>query len=186
MKTTILTLLSGRLRRLFSFFMTHGLQIRASGAVGLFIFIFCFAACRGAQTSAAVETKTKDSISIKEIRAIQYDNIPVERALLKIPVADMAGLPSGAGYSQRNGRAGLDISRHNDTIYVSAVCDSLQRRIEYYEMSLEQARRDSETRLEIEKTNGVQTAFKWFLIGVLTGSVITILITISVKKNIKK
>jgi hypothetical protein len=142
----------------------------------LFILIFCLAACRGTQVSATVETKTRDSISLREIKSVGYENIPTARVFVKIPVRDIADLPAGAGYSEKNGRAGVDIIRQNDTIYVSAVCDSLLRRIEYYEMSLQKTRENSETRLKIERKNSVQTAFKWCLIGVLTGSGITILV----------
>jgi hypothetical protein len=154
--------------RLFSFFV--------------FILIFCFAACRGVKTSATVETKTEDSLVIREIKSAGYESIPLNRVLIKIPVRDIAGLPSSAGYSGKDGRAGLDIVRLNDTVYVSAVCDSLQRRVEYYEMTLHQARHDAEMRVNVEKRNNVQMAFKWCLIGVLTGSAITV----SVKKIFKK
>jgi hypothetical protein len=148
----------------------------------LFILIFCFAACRGVKVTAAVETKITDSVDLKEIKSIEYGGIPREQVLIKIPVQAIAELPEGAGYSQREGRAGLDIRLRNDTIYVEAVCDSLQRRIAYYEMLLTQTRREEERYLRIEKKNGVQTAFKWCLIGLLTGFGITICLQKLLKK----
>jgi hypothetical protein len=107
--------------------------------------------------------------------------IPSEKVALKISLKDIAQLPVGAGYSNREGRAGLNITFINDTIYVNAVCDSLRRELERYESRLQHARQETETFLKIEKKNAIQTAFKC-LIGVLAGSTITILILKSLKK----
>jgi hypothetical protein len=150
----------------------------------LFILI-CFTACRGVKVSATVETKKTDSTVIKEIKSVEYESVPLSRASLRIPVSAIAQLSVGSGYFQTVGRASLGVTVQNDTVYVDAVCDSLQRRIEYYEMSMQQMRTETEKRLKIEKRNGVQTAFKWCLIGVLTGFGLTISVTKIIKK-IKK
>jgi hypothetical protein len=146
------------------------------------MFILCFAGCRGVKVSTAVETKYRDSTVLHEIRATEYAEIPSEKVELKISLKDIAQLPVGAGYSNREGRAGLNITVINDTIYVNAVCDSLRRELERYESRLQYARQETETFIKIEKKNAVQTAFKWCLIGVLAGSIITILISKSLKK----
>jgi hypothetical protein len=137
--------------------------------------ILCFADCRGVKVSTAVETKFRDSSILHEIRIIECAEIPSEKVGLKMSLKDIVQLPSGAGFSNREGRAGLNVTFINDTIFVDAVCDSLMRRLEYYETMLLQAHSETETFLEIEKKNNAQTAFKWCFIGVLTGSIITIL-----------
>jgi hypothetical protein len=150
-----------------------------------FILLFsliCFTACRGVKVSATVETKKTDSTVIKEIKSVEYEGIPSAQASLKIPVSAISQLPAGSGYFQTVGRASLGVTVQNDTVYVNAICDSLQRRIEYYEMSLQQMRTETEKRLKTEKRNGVQTAFKWCLTGVLTGFGITVFFTKIIKK----
>jgi hypothetical protein len=102
---------------------------------------------------------------------------------VQIPVKDIPNLPTGASYSDKSGQASVKVRVENDTVYVDAVCDSLLRQVETYEMELNRMRNEVETRLKIEETNNVQTAFKWCLIGVLAGSVITVIIYSIIKKR---
>jgi hypothetical protein len=108
--------------------------------------------------------------------------IPETRTELSLPLENLSKLPAGSTYSNRNGQANVSLRFENDTIYVDAVCDSLSRRVEYYEMELNRMRNEAETQLKIEEKTPVQTMFKWCLIGVLIGSVITIIITKTIKK----
>jgi hypothetical protein len=101
---------------------------------------------------------------------------------LTIPAKDIPLLPAGAVFSQKSGQASVSVKVVNDTIYVDAVCDSLMRLVESYEMELNRIHSEEEIRLKIEEKNPVQILFKWCLIGVLTGSVITIIITKTIKK----
>jgi hypothetical protein len=78
-------------------------------------------------------------------------------------------LASGASWSDRNGQASVTVRVRNDTIFVDAACDSLQRQVESYEMELNRARNAVETRLKIEEKNSVQSLFKWCAIGFLAG-----------------
>jgi hypothetical protein len=108
--------------------------------------------------------------------------IPTSKAQVQIPVKDIPNLPPDASYSNKSGQASVKVRMENDTVFVDAVCDSLLRQVETYEMELNRMRNEVETRLKIEETNSVQTAFKWCLIGVLAGSVITLTITNLIKK----
>ena len=102
-------------------------------------------------------------------------------ASLQIPVSDIPALPQGASYTEKSGQANVKVRIENDTIYVDAVCDSLLRRVEYYEMELNRMYSEKETRLKIEDKNTVHLMFKWILIGVLIGSLLTIIITKFIK-----
>jgi hypothetical protein len=125
-------------------------------------------------------------LQIKEVKEVKYEPIPESKAQVLIPVKDISKLPPGASYSDKNGQASVKVRIENDTVYVDAICDSLLRQVETYEMELNRMRNEVETRLKIEETNNVQTAFKWCLIGVVAGSILTIIIysiIIKRKKN---
>jgi hypothetical protein len=111
--------------------------------------------------------------------------ILTSKAQVQIPVKDISNLPPGASYSDKSGQASVKVRVVNDTVFVDAVCDSLLRQVETYEMELNRMHNEVETRLKIEETNNVQTAFKWCLIGVFAGSVITIVIYSIIKKRKK-
>ena len=123
-----------------------------------------------------------DSIQTKEIRRMKYEPIPASKVNLSIPVKDIPSLPVGASFSEKNGQANVKVRIENDTIYVDAVCDSLIRRVEYYEMELNRMHSERETLLKIEEKNNVQITFKWCLIGFIAGVVITIIVFINLKK----
>jgi len=67
---------------------------------------------------------------------VEYEPVPESKAHLTIPVKDIPSLPVGASFSEKSGQANVKVRIENDTIYVDVVCDSLIRRIEYYEMEL--------------------------------------------------
>ena len=113
---------------------------------------------------------------------MEYYPVPASSVQLAIPVSEVVSLPPAASFSGRSGQANLDVSYVNDTLYIYAVCDSLQRRVEWYEMELNRTRLEMDTQLEIEQKNAVQTLVKWFLIGALTGALITALLIIFIKK----
>jgi hypothetical protein len=111
--------------------------------------------------------------------------IPEAKVRLSIPVKDISTLPEGASFSDKNGQANVKVRVENGIIYVDAICDSLQQRVNSYEMELNRVRSETETQLKIEKKNSVQIAFKWCLIGIFAGSVITIIIYLQINKKRK-
>ncbi|GHT64555.1 hypothetical protein FACS189451_12210 [Bacteroidia bacterium] len=113
---------------------------------------------------------------------MEYAPIPMSKAQLAIPVKDIPNLTLGASYSDKSGQASVRVRVENDTVFVDAVCDSLLRQVETYEMELNRMRNEVETRLKIEETNNVQTAFKWCLTGFIAGMVLTIIVVIKIKK----
>jgi hypothetical protein len=72
-----------------------------------------------------------------------------------------------------------------DTIVVEAKCDSLQALCEYYERELTRIRGDTNSS-RIEKNQETSTSFqspiKWFLTGLIAGTVLTIIVFIKIKK----
>lgn len=92
--------------------------------------------------------------------------VPASKATLRIPAAEFKGLPVGATYTDKNGRASVSMGLKGDTIYVTAACDSLAREVEYYETELSRIR--SEWKKEAVTT---KTPFKTLFIRFLTVSV---------------
>ena len=69
----------------------------------------------------------------------------MSRVDLGIAVPELMRLPENASYSRKSGRATVDVRLSNDTVYVSATCDSLQRLVEYYERKYQEATRKADT-----------------------------------------
>lgn len=113
---------------------------------------------------------------------MEYAPVPESKANLSIPVSIIEELPMGATYSEKSGQASVKVVVKNDTIYIDAVCDSLFRQVERYEMELSRVYSEKETEFEIKEKNTVFPVLKWLLIGVFLGSIITLIFTIIKQK----
>lgn len=98
--------------------------------------------------------------------------IPVEKAPLIIPIANLHNLPTGARFMAKEGRATAEVEVKGDTLYVTATCDSLQQLVLQYEKELTYLRDKTE---DVKEQSKSAFPFKWFLIGVLTGFILTII-----------
>ena len=122
---------------------------------------------------------------------------------MRASLASLRDLPEGAGYSSRNGRAGVELARVGDEIVATGSCDSLAREVEWLWMenwftseravSLASTLEAKSRELELEReriavlerevseqsSSGVQAVIKWLLTGAATGGV---LIYITVKR----
>ena len=114
--------------------------------------------------------------------------VPQSQVLLKIPIDDLLRLPKDAGYHDKRGQASAEVQFNQDTLYVSATCDSLQRMCSYYERKYElykgeyenlMALRESE--LEEEPPDVIRVFFQ----GVLAGVLLTIVTIIFIKLKTK-
>jgi hypothetical protein len=97
----------------------------------------------------------------------------------------LLNLPADASFTGKNGRANVAVQKDGDSIRIVASCDSLQALCEYYEREITRIRGDtSDFKSEVEKevTTGIQSPFKWFSIGLIAGIVITIILSIKIKK----
>lgn len=116
--------------------------------------------------------------------------VPASKVTLAIPADSLRRLPDGASYHGRSGQASLSVKGAKTAdgapaIIVEASCDSLQLQCERYEYTIrtmeesyaEQLRRLNEeleaahTAEEIREKppNGILTAIKWLLTGVVVG-----------------
>lgn len=88
-------------------------------------------------------------------------------------------------YYSRSGQASVMVQYENDTINITATCDSLQRQIEYYEVKIEEYKAINEDykncieELENEFPSYIKIMVMAFLLGIFAG----IILTIRIKKN---
>jgi hypothetical protein len=111
--------------------------------------------------------------------------IPEAKVNLIIPIQNLLDLPAGASFSDKSGRANVSVQKDNDTIRITASCDSLQALCEYYERELMRIRSDTSSKqkeVKKEVSTGVQSPFKLVLIGFIAGIIVTIIVIIKIKK----
>ena len=156
------------------------------------------------RTDSAVHL-TLDSVSeFVEVRTEPL-TVPKSEVSLTIATDSLRRLPSGASYSERSGQASVKVTRRAATatepeyIYVYATCDSLQLQCERYERYIRNLHKDygeqlngmvirlAEARQAVQEVkekppNGIGTALKWYLAGLVSGIIGTIIIFIKLKK----
>lgn len=71
---------------------------------------------------------------------------------MEFPVGELRSLPDNASYHRRNGQASVDVRIRNDTVYIVATCDSLQRLVKYYERMYRNASVKAEAYREAVRT----------------------------------
>ena len=99
-----------------------------------------------------------------------------------ISVDSLLELPQGAAYHKKSGQAGVEVTRQGRTIYIAGTCDSLQRQVEYYE-ALYHTARDALQQHEAsyneerkQRTNPAKVALAFFIAGIFTVAITTIII----------
>ncbi len=147
----------------------------------------------------------RDSASeVVEVRTVPM-RVPKSEVSLTIATDSLRRLPVGASYSERSGQASVKVSRKAATatepeyIYVYATCDSLQLQCERYERTIRNLHKDygeqlnglkirlAESKQELQELeekppNPIGTALKWYLAGLVSGIIGTIIIFIKLKK----
>lgn len=99
---------------------------------------------------------------------------------MSIPVDSLRKLPPGAVYEKKSGQAGLKLAYKDGNIVGSATCDSIVDRLRYtYEERIDRITKEN-TELR-EQIKPPENPFKWYLYGVLTGIIVTILIILFIK-----
>lgn len=145
--------------------------------------------------------------SVSEFVEVRTEPLTVPKSEVSLTIAtdSLRRLPSGASYSERSGQASVKVTRRAATatepeyIYVYATCDSLQLQCERYERYIRNLHKDygeqlngmvtrlAEARQEVQEVkekspNGIGTALKWYLAGLVSGIIGTIIIFIKLKK----
>jgi hypothetical protein len=160
-----------------------------SGAlfIALITTIALFASsCRTLRHSLSESAKESalDSLST-QIRLIQTIPIPAQAATLEIPTRNLLELPPKAVFTAKAGRASVSASITGDTIYIHALCDSLQQLCQYYESEIVRIRSDTEARTVVETMTETSTdifsPIKLLLAGFVVGIVSTIIFLLIIK-----
>lgn len=99
---------------------------------------------------------------------------------MSIPVDSLRKLPPGAVYEKKSGQAGLKLAYKDGNIVGSATCDSIVNNLRYtYEERIDRiTKENTELREQIKPT---ENPLKWYLYGVLTGIIVTVLIILFIK-----
>lgn len=153
--------------------------------VGILITLALLAVSCGTTRKLTESQKAiSDSVVIKEIQIVTTVPVPESRVEMVIPVENLHNLPPGAAYTDKNGQANVKVTTGNDTIYVSASCDSLSLQCERYEKELTRIRSDTDKQVTEIKKNTFQTVFKWCSTGFIAGVILTLTVIIIKKKKI--
>lgn len=106
---------------------------------------------------------------------------------MEIPMENLLKLPDKAEYRAKEGQATASVRVENDTVFVSATCDSLQIMCDYYEslyINYKQGYDDlqSQYKSEIKKpSNTIKTGFVSFVAGLVVGVLLTIIVKLKFK-----
>lgn len=138
-------------------------------------------------TEESVKQVSADTLQ-SEMRRTWTEAVPQEEAKLEIPLSELTNLPEKAEYRTKHGRASASVQNKGGTIVVYATCDSLQRQCEYYELqmaiykeALEQQKNEARTEKE-RCSNPWKMLLIAFVVGVATGTVLTIIVKLKIKK----
>lgn len=113
--------------------------------------------------------------------------VPQSVAKLQVTTQSLRELPPLAEYRTKSGQATAVVKVQNDTVVVYAICDSLQRMCEYYEMkatSAEEAYNNLQLQVQQEnekKVNPVKIALISFWIGFIACLVLLIIIKLRLR-----
>ncbi len=106
----------------------------------------------------------------------------MSQARIAVSVDSLLSLPPRASYRYHSGQATADIALIGDTVYVTATCDSLERRAEYYEAeytellkSFEKLRNAVKTADE-QRTSPVKVGAVSLIVGFISGAVFIIIL----------
>lgn len=127
------------------------------------------------------KTEALDTTSLV-IRGTSWETVPESRVEMAISVDSLLKLPRGAAYHKKSGQANIKVAARGDTVYITGTCDSLRRQVAYYE-ALYHTARDALEQYEAsyneeckQRTNPAKVAMAFFLAGIFTGAITTIII----------
>ena len=173
-----------------------------SSCVLIGLLVLSAASCRSSKKltqesrveQSMAEEVDSEVMNFSETR-IQPVKVPMSSVNLDINLDSLRLLPIGAGYTARKGQAHVKVSRRPPTadaperIIIEAGCDSLElacasltKTVSALKKRLaRQQYKNENSREEVKEKasfNSVQTAFKWLLIGFLTGLILSKIKTI--------
>lgn len=157
----------------------------------LMVVLFCSscAASRkeSSQTGTTASLAYADSL-INELRSKEIVTVPQSQVTLRIPIDDLRRLPKGSEFRDKSGQASASVQYDQDTVFVFATCDSLQRMCFYYERTSRHYKEAYESLLALQQSELEEDppdVVRIFLKGVLTGALLLIGIIIFIKLKTK-
>lgn len=166
----------------------------------------CFSGCVSSRKSVSRETATShaasrldvdSTVSVEDIWRTPV-KVPMSAVMLTLSMDSLRLLPSGAGYTARQGQANVKVTRRAPTakeperLVIEAGCDSLELLCATYSKSIITLKRqlkevnnsNKELREEVkESSNTFLIRLKYFCAGLLSGIMGIVLIFIKLKKR---
>ena len=128
--------------------------------------------------------KTADSaVTSRVVKEIKSQTIAADTASAVVAISAVESLPEGAIFVEKSGRSSVILKRVNDTIIITAICDSLQRLVYSYELEMskiESWKSKSESqKIESETTYKKKTysPFLAFFLGIAAGGLAVLIFT---------
>jgi PBP1b-binding outer membrane lipoprotein LpoB len=126
--------------------------------------------------------KVADSTSTKQVvKEIKQQPVAADTASASVAISAIENLPEGAKFTEKSGRASVQLIRINDTIIITAICDSLQRLIYSYELEIEnykgkiEQKNNEVTAIETKTKKKTYNPFLAYLLGVGTGGLVVLI-----------
>lgn len=175
-------------------------------AVVIALTVLCFTGCASSRKSVSRETSTShaasrldmdSTVSVEETWQTPV-KVPMSAVMLTLSMDSLRLLPSGAGYTARQGQANVKVTRRAPTakeperLVIEAGCDSLELLCATYSKSIITLKRqlkelnnsNKELREEVkESSNTFLIRLKYFCAGLLSGIMGIVLIFIKLKKR---
>ena len=79
------------------------------------------------------KTVLQETVDSMVFHKVEAEVIPPDSAQTRIPTQSIADLPDGAKFGTQSGRASVELTKQGNDVIVSARCDSVARKCEYYE-----------------------------------------------------
>ena len=166
----------------------------------------CFTACASSRKSVSRETATSQeanrldmdsTVSVEETWRTPV-KVPKSAVMLTLSMDSLRLLPSGAGYTARQGQANVKVTRRAPTekepeqLVIEAGCDSLELLCASYSKTISVMKHQLETLSDErralseeskESSNTFLIRLKYFCAGLLSGIIGIVLIFIKLKKR---
>ena len=150
--------------------------------------------------------KTEELLQGQMTTVMTQEGIPESEATVDVPIQNLLNLPDGAEYTAKDGQASVSVQRHGDNIMVTGKCDSIARQCLFYEREVfrqrseidslkrtisrveqtstrnDAAERTENTVEQVIQERSPPTWYKWLLVGLAVG----VLLTSPLKKLVTK
>lgn len=168
--------------------------------------VLCFTACASSRKSVSRETATSQEASRLDVDSTVSVvetwrtpvKVPMSAVMLTLSMDSLRLLPSGAGYTARQGQANVKVTRRAPTekepeqLVIEAGCDSLELLCASYSKTISVMKHQLETLSDErralseeskESSNTFLIRLKYFCAGLLSGIMGIVLIFIKLKKR---